>query len=84
MRAQVASSGGGGVVDVLRVGPSVAVCVNPESRPGAGNELHRADGAVPATVAVQPAAVGVADRGGAHAVQHRPQNRRHCSVGGVE
>ena len=82
--AQVAGGGGGGVVDVLGVRPSITVPVDPERRPGAGNELHRADGSVPSWVAVQSAAVGVTDRGRAHAIKHRPQHRRYCAVGGVQ
>ena len=82
-RAQVAGGGGCRVVDVLRVGPPVPVTVDPEHRPSAGNELHRADGAVPARVSVQPPAVGVTDRGGARAIKHRPQHRRHRAVRGV-
>src|SRR5690606_13027484 len=64
--AQVAPGGEHGVIDVLRIGDVVAVAIGSMIGPGRGQELHRADGAVPGGVAVEVAAVGVRDL--AHAV----------------
>ena len=47
----------------------------PNVLPGAGDELHRTDGAVPRRVAVPVPAVGVRDRGVAVAVEDRTQHR---------
>src|SRR5690606_21654034 len=68
--AQVAGGGQRGVVQAVRVGDAVAVAVGAPLLPGGGDELHRADGAVPAGVAVVLAAIGVGDgRGVVRAVQ---------------
>ena len=59
------------VVDVLRVAPAVVVGVDPDDRPGRRDELHRADRAVEARVAVVLPGVGVADqRRAVRAVEH--------------
>ena len=63
------------VLHVLRVGDPVPVGVHTERAPGAGDELHRTDGAVPRHVAVPVPAVGVRDRGEAVAVEDRTQHR---------
>ena len=60
-----------GVVDVLGVALAVAVGVDADDRPGRGDELHRADGAVEAVVTVEQAGVGVVDAGGAAAAVER-------------
>src|SRR5207344_1146810 len=63
--AEVDGRGEAGVVDVLRVALAVAVAVHADDRPGRGDELHRADGAVVGLVAVVLPGVGVADDRGA-------------------
>jgi len=62
-RAQVTARCQRHVVDVVRVGPAVAVAVGAVARPGAGDELHRTHRAVELHVTVVRAAVGVADLG---------------------
>ena len=69
--AEVDGGGEGGVVDVLRVALAVVVGVDADDRPGGGDELHRADGAVPLRVGVVLAGVGVADDGGVVAAVER-------------
>ncbi len=60
------------VVDVLGVALGVAVGVDAHDGPGGGDELHGADGAVPAGVVVELAAVGVGDGAGALGAVERP------------
>ena len=50
-----------GVVELVGVTDAVAVAVGAVTGPGAGQELHRADGPVERCVAVEAAAVGVPD-----------------------
>ena len=64
------------VLHVLRVGDPVRVGVHAERAPGAREELHRPDRAVPLRVAVPVAAVGVGDRGVAVPVEDRAEDRR--------
>ncbi len=74
--AEVRRGGGRGVLDVLGVRDPVPVGVDPEHAPGAGDELHRPDGPVPAGVAVPGSVVGVGDRREPVAVEHRAEDRR--------
>jgi hypothetical protein len=59
--AEVPGGRQGGVEDVERVGPAVAVAVRRVALPRGRDELHGADGAVVHRVAVEHAVVGVAD-----------------------
>ena len=83
-QAQVRRRRGRRVEDVLRVAGTVAVAVAAEGAPGAGDELHRPDRAVPAAVAVQRAAVGVVDRGVPATGQDRPVHAGHRAVVAVD
>jgi hypothetical protein len=80
-RAQEVARAGRGVEDVVRVGHAVAVAVLAPIAPRAGQELHRADRAIPGRVAVPGAAVAV----GYHRVTGgRPVQRdAHYAAAGV-
>ena len=82
--AQVRGGTQGGIVDIERVGFSVAVPVPPSHLPGGGNELHWSDGVVPESVAVQDAVVRVRDGGETVAVEAGADNGPACLPGGSQ
>jgi hypothetical protein len=82
--AQVLAGGQRRVEDVVRAHHAVFVAVGPVPGPRRRDELHGADRAVPASVAVQGAAVGVLDRREAAAVQDRAEDVRHRVALGVD
>jgi hypothetical protein len=76
-RAQVVRGRRRCVEDVERVPVSVAVAVGRIVRPRGRDELHRSDRAVIDQIAVEPAAVGVADERRADPVQRYPDDTRN-------
>ena len=73
------------VVDVLHVAPAVGITVDRHHRPRGREELHGTDGAVVATVVVEPPGVGVPDQGRAvPAVQPGSEDRGVVHALGVE
>jgi hypothetical protein len=74
--AEVLSSGCRSVVDIERVGDTVAVSVGGVPGPRGGNELHRSYRVVVHGITIEHAVIGVQDQCGADAIQRNADDPR--------